>query len=203
MRSIWIRIPDMLLKRLFDIFFSFVGLLLLFPIIIVAWVMASFDTCSNGFFIQKRIGLHGRPFSLLKIKTMRCIDGVETTITSSKDVRITKSGAFLRRSKIDELPQLWNVLIGQMSFVGPRPDVPGYADKLIGKDLIVLSMRPGITGPASLKYRNEEEILSNQDNPEKYNDEVIWPDKVRINRKYIVDYSFKKDLSYIWETIIG
>jgi len=193
----------MLFKRLFDIFFSFVGLILLLPIIVVSWLVASLDTGSNGFFIQKRVGKNGRLFNLVKIKTMNCIEGVETTVTSSKDARITRSGSFLRRSKLDELPQLWNILIGQMSFVGPRPDVPSYADRLTGKDLIVLSVRPGITGPASLKYKNEEEMLSLQAAPEKYNDEVIWPDKVRINRDYIENYSFCKDLYYIWKTILG
>ena len=193
----------MFFKRLFDIVFSFVGLLLLFPIILVSWIAASLDTASNGLFVQKRIGRNGRPFNLLKIKTMKPVKGVETTITSSKDVRITKTGVFLRRSKIDELPQLWNVLIGQMSFVGPRPDVSGYADKLTGKDLSMLAMRPGITGPASLKYKHEEEILAAQKDPKKYNDEVIWPDKVKINLEYINNYSFEKDLYYIWKTIIG
>ena len=129
--------------------------------------------------------------------------GNDTTITSSNDVRITKSGAFFRKTKIDELPQLWNVLIGQMSFVGPRPDVPGYADRLQGKDRRVLSVRPGITGPAQLAYRDEEDILADQNDPVKYNDEVIWPDKVKINLDYVKNYSFFKDLYYIWKTIIG
>ena len=134
---------------------------------------------------------------------MKIVKGVETTVTSSNDARITTTGAFFRKTKIDELPQLWNVLVGEMSFVGPRPDVPGYADRLQGEDRIVLSIRPGITGPAQLAYKNEEEILANQDDAVKYNDEIIWPDKVRINREYIEDYSLVKDFYYIWKTIVG
>jgi lipopolysaccharide/colanic/teichoic acid biosynthesis glycosyltransferase len=161
------------------------------------------ETESNGFFIQKRVGKDGKLFNVIKIKTMKKVDGVNTTITSSNDVRITKSGKFFRDTKIDELPQLWNVLIGDMSFVGPRPDVPGYADKLECDDLIVLTIRPGITGPASLKYKNEEEILSIQDNPKEYNDTVIWPDKVKINKEYIKNWSLKKDIEYIFKTVTG
>ena len=124
-------------------------------------------------------------------------------MTQIGDPRITRLGLFFRKTKIDELPQLWNVLIGQMSFVGPRPDVLGYADRLQGEDRIILSIRPGITGPAQLAYKNEEEVLANQNDPVKYNDEIIWPDKVRINREYIGNYSFFKDFYYIWKTIVG
>jgi lipopolysaccharide/colanic/teichoic acid biosynthesis glycosyltransferase len=134
---------------------------------------------------------------------MKVVVGVEMTVTSSDDVRITTIGGFFRRVKIDELPQLWNVLIGQMSFVGPRPDVAGYADKLKGEDRIILSVKPGITGPAQLAYRDEEKILSNQNNHIKYNDEVIWPDKIKINRMYVENYSFFKDLYYIGKTVVG
>ena len=191
-----------LAKRTLDIFGAALGLVISAPIILIAWIIASIDTRSNGFYCQPRIGRGGRPFEVIKIKTMRPVVGVTTTITTSADARITKSGAFFRKSKIDELPQLWNVLIGQMSFVGPRPDVPGYADKLEGDDRIVLSVRPGITGPASLKYRNEELILSQQSDPTQYNDEVIWPDKVRINRRYVEEYSLLKDFFYLWKTIL-
>ncbi len=124
-------------------------------------------------------------------------------VTTSNDRRITKSGAFFRRTKIDELPQLFNVLIGDMSFVGPRPDVPGYADRLEGEARAILELRPGITGPASLKYKNEEEILAQQKDPKMYNDTVIWPDKVAINLEYIQNWSFKKDMEYIFQTIKG
>ena len=126
-----------------------------------------------------------------------------TTVTISGDSRITVSGTFFRKWKIDELPQLVNILLGQMSFVGPRPDVPGYANKLQGDDRIVLSVRPGITGPAQLTYRNEEDILSDQIDVVRYNDEVIWPDKVKINKDYVKNYSFLKDIYYIWKTIVG
>ncbi len=122
--------------------------------------------------------------------------------TTINDPRVTKIGRFLRKTKLDELPQLWNVLIGDMSLVGPRPDVPGYADKLKGEDRIVLTVRPGITGPASLYFKNEETLLAKQNDPKRYNDEVIWPQKVKINRNYILEYSFKKDLMYIFKTII-
>jgi lipopolysaccharide/colanic/teichoic acid biosynthesis glycosyltransferase len=124
-------------------------------------------------------------------------------VTTAGDSRITVSGRWLRRYKIDELPQLWNVLKGDMSLVGPRPDVEGYADRLEGDERIVLSVRPGITGPASLKYRNEEEILASVDDPVRYNDEVIWPDKVKMNMEYIREWSFGKDIGYIVATVTG
>lgn len=190
-------------KRTFDFIVSFLGLSVTWWIIFIAWVIATIETKSNGFFIQSRVGREGSFFNVIKIKTMKKVDGVDTTITSSNDVRITKSGKFFRDTKIDELPQLWNVLIGDMSFVGPRPDVPGYADKLEGEDRIVLSIRPGITGPASLKYKNEEEILSKQEDPKNYNDNVIWPDKVKINKEYIKNWSLKKDIEYIIKTVTG
>jgi len=190
-------------KRIFDIVLSIVGLIFSWWIILIAWIVATFETKSNGFFIQRRVGKDGKLFNVYKIKTMKKVDGVDTTITSANDVRITKSGKFFRDKKIDELPQLFNVLFGTMSFVGPRPDVEGYADKLTGEDKIVLSVRPGITGPASLKYKNEEEVLSKQVNPKKYNDEVIWPDKVEINKKYIKNWSLKDDIKYIIKTVTG
>lgn len=194
---------DKIVKRLFDIIVSFFGLLATWWLILIAWIIASIETRSNGFFVQKRVGKKGKLFSAIKIKSMKKVEGVDTTITAANDVRITKSGQFFRNTKIDELPQLINVLFGSMSFVGPRPDVEGYADTLHGEDRIVLSIRPGITGPASLKYKDEEEILSKQEDPKKYNDEVIWPDKVRINKEYIENWSFWKDIQYIIKTITG
>jgi lipopolysaccharide/colanic/teichoic acid biosynthesis glycosyltransferase len=194
---------DKTVKRSFDIIFALFGLLFLFPVIFLSYIISSFETSSNGLFIQQRVGKGGRLFNVFKIKTMKIVDGISTVITSSKDVRITKSGFFFRKTKIDELPQLWNVLIGQMSFVGPRPDVPGYADRLQGKDRVILSVRPGITGPAQLAYRGEEDILATQNDPVKYNDEVIWPNKVKINLDYVDKHSFFKDLYYIWKTITG
>jgi lipopolysaccharide/colanic/teichoic acid biosynthesis glycosyltransferase len=196
-------LKDALLKRAFDIVFSFSGIVTTSPIVFLSWLAAAIETRSNGFFIQCRVGMHGKLFNIVKIKTMKKVTSVDTSITTSNDVRITKSGAFYRNTKIDELPQLWNVLIGQMSFVGPRPDVPGYADRLQGEDRVILSVKPGITGPAQLAYKNEEEVLANQDDAVKYNDEIIWPEKVRINRKYIKDYSLFKDVYYIWKTIVG
>ena len=190
-------------KRGFDIVVSFFGLTFSWWLIFIAWIVATFETKSNGFFIQKRVGKDGKIFNVIKIKTMKKVEGVDTTITSSNDIRITKSGKFFRDTKIDELPQLINVLIGDMNFVGPRPDVPGYADKLEGEDRIVLSIRPGITGPASLKYKNEEEILASQNDPKWYNDKIIWPDKVRINKEYIKNWSLKKDIEYIIKTVTG
>jgi len=198
-----LNVKQKFLKRSFDLTLSMIGLLASLPIILIAWFVASVDTQSNGFFVQQRVGKYGALFKIVKLKTMKEIVGINTSITASDDVRITKSGAFFRKTKIDELPQLWNVLIGEMSFVGPRPDVPGYADQLQGDDRIILSLRPGITGPASLKYKNEEAILAQQDNPKKYNDDVIWPDKVKINREYIERYSVTLDFLYIWTTIVG
>ena len=190
-------------KNIFDFIISLFGLLAVWWIILIAWIVATIETKSNGFFIQKRVGKDGKLFNVYKIKTMKKVDGIDTTITSANDARITKSGKFFRDTKIDELPQLFNVLIGNMSFVGPRPDVSGYADKLEGDDRIVLTIRPGITGPASLKYKNEEEILSKKANQKEYNDTVIWPDKVKINKEYIKNWSLKKDIEYIIKTVTG
>ncbi len=194
---------DRIKKRTFDIVLSVVGLVATLPIVIAAWVVASVETRSNGLFVQKRIGRYGCHFKVYKIKTMKADSGDTVMVTTSNDRRITKSGAFFRRTKIDELPQLFNVLIGDMSFVGPRPDVPGYADRLEGEARAILELRPGITGPASLKYKNEEEILAQQKDPKMYNDTVIWPDKVAINLEYIQNWSFKKDMEYIFQTIKG
>ena len=186
-----------------DLVLSIVGIALTWWIMLVAWIVASIETCSNGWYVQQRIGRDGKPFGVYKIKTMRPLDGHATTVTTRNDRRITRSGAWFRRTKIDELPQLINVLIGQMSFVGPRPDVPGFADRLTGEDRLILSIRPGITGPASLKYRDEEAILAEQADSERYNREVIWPDKVAINVDYVKHWSFKKDIQYIMQTVKG
>jgi len=195
-------INQLRIKRFFDLSLSIFGLLMTWWIILIAWIIAAFETKSNGFFLQKRVGRNGKLFNVLKIKTMKKVEEIDTNITSANDMRITKFGKFFRKTKIDELPQLWNVLIGDMSFVGPRPDVPGYADKLEKDDRIILSIRPGITGPASIKYKNEEEILAKQKNPKWYNDNIIWPDKVRINKEYIKNWSLKSDVKYIIRTII-
>lgn len=153
-------------------------------------------------FKQKRVGLNGKLFTMYKFRSMT-VSHSGSSISVAGESRITPLGAKLRRYKLDELPELWNVLIGDMSFVGPRPDVPGYADALQGDDRRVLLLRPGITGPASLKYRDEEELLAKIDDPVKYNDEVIFPDKVRINLYYLDHYSFIKDIQMIVCTILG
>ena len=194
---------DRITKRVFDIALSAIGIALTWWIILFAIVIASIETKSFGLFIQKRVGLRGKLFSVFKIKTMKQISGIETTITTSDDMRITKSGKLFRDTKIDELPQLLNVLLGSMSFVGPRPDVEGYADRLEGEDREILAIRPGITGPASIKYKDEESILAKQAKPKEYNDKVIWVDKVKINREYIRNWSLKNDIKYIIKTITG
>ncbi len=169
----------------------------------LAYFLARLDTGASGFFRQIRVGKDGELFEVVKIRTMRNDLVVNTTVTTSSDPRITGIGKFFRRSKIDELPQLLNVLRGEMSFVGPRPDVPGFADQLTGRDRIILAVRPGITGPATLKFRNEEALLAQQADPEAYNYNVIFPEKVRLNRQYVEQYSFVQDLYYIWRTIIS
>ena len=194
---------DQFIKRVFDLILSLSGIILTWWIMLIAWLVASLETKSNGLFMQKRIGKDAKPFDIFKIKTMRSIEGEKSTVTTSRDVRITKSGKFFRRWKIDELPQLFNVLLGDMSFVGPRPDVPGYADKLEGDDRKILNLRPGITGSATVKYKDEEKILAQQIDPERYNREVIWPDKVKINLVYIQTWSLKKDIIYIIRSITG
>jgi lipopolysaccharide/colanic/teichoic acid biosynthesis glycosyltransferase len=193
---------DKIIKRVFDIVLSIVGIIVTWWIMLIAWIVATIETKSNGLFVQKRIGKDAKEFDVYKIKTMKPSSNT-STVTTANDSRITKSGAFFRRTKIDELPQLFNVLFGSMSFVGPRPDVAGFADELEGDDRIILSIRPGITSPASIKYKNEEEILANVDNPIEYNKNVIWRDKVKINKEYIKNYSLKNDILYIIKTIIG
>lgn len=188
-------------KRSFDLIFAALGLVAGWWLIFLAWIAASIDTRSNGFFVQKRVGRNGKIFCVVKIKTMRPVATFDTTVTRRGDPRITPLGAFFRRTKIDELPQLWNVLLGDMSFVGPRPDVPGFADTLQGEERSLLSIRPGITSPATLKYRNEEELLAAQDDPEAYNRDVIWPDKVQINLDYIRNWSLGSDIQYIFDTV--
>lgn len=189
-------------KRAFDITLAAIGLLAAAPFIALGWLAAAIETRRNGFFTQERVGRHGRIFRIVKLRTMRDDACALGTVTAADDPRITRTGAVLRRTKVDELPQLWNVLVGDMSFVGPRPDVPGYADRLEGEDRIILSVRPGITGPATVKYRNEEELLSRQPDAQRYNREVIWPDKVRINKEYVRTRSFRNDLKYLFRTVI-
>ena len=191
------------IKRSFDILFSAVGLVVLGWLIVPAIIGARIDTEQSGIFRQRRVGLNGRLFNIMKIRTMRDSNRISTVVTTADDPRITRFGRVLRRTKLDELPQLFNILRGDMSFVGPRPDVPEYMDRLTGDDRLILSVRPGITGPATIKYRNDEQLLAGQQNPLRYNDEVIFPDKVRINSRYVENYSFSTDLRYIWVTLFS
>ena len=188
-------------KYIFDRFFGLTGTLISLPLIGVISLVILVRSGPPVFFRQKRAGKDSRIFTLYKFRTMQLNDG-KNTVTARNDSRITREGAFLRKWKMDELPELFNVLIGDMSFVGPRPDIPEYAENLEGEDRKILSLRPGITGPATLKYIDEEEILANVPDPIEYNDRVIYPDKVRINLKYADRYSLPEDLKMIYYTII-
>jgi len=190
------------IKRGFDLFFSLTGLIVVGWLILICWLLASVDTRKNGIFTQERIGKNGRLFKIMKIRTMRPRPGITTVVTSRDDPRITMLGSMLRRFKLDELPQLVNVLLGEMSFVGPRPDVASFADSLTGDDRIILTVRPGITGPATLAFRNEEELLTQSDDPELFNRNVIYPEKIRLNRQYVEEYSLVKDVLYIIATLL-
>ena len=206
----------MILKFLFDRIISFLGLLFLWPILIVIAILVVLKLPGGPvFFSQQRVGKDGKPFIIRKFRTMSINHG-GSSVSMAGEARITPFGAKLRRFKLDELPELWNVLIGDMSFVGPRPDVPGYADQLQGQDRLVLKLRPGITGPATLKYRNEEELIAQYVAEHKgfngmtdeqlalyYNDTIIYPDKVRINLYYLQHYSFWMDLKMIVATVLG
>lgn len=194
---------QLIIKRIIDLICSALLLLLAFTVIILLYILVIFNSKQSGFYKSTRIGKHGRPFIMWKIRTMENIEWLDTTVTTSKDPRITAFGRFLRRTKLDELPQLWNVLKGDMSLVGPRPDVSGFADKLQGEDRKVLTIRPGITGLATLAFRNEEKLLAKQKNPERYNRKVIWPEKVRINKLYIDKYSLLLDFKILFKTIFG
>jgi len=192
----------MILKWFFDRIMALIGLLFLWPILLVVAILIKVKMPGPVFFVQQRVGQNGKLFACHKFRSMTVGHG-GSSVSVAGENRITPLGAKLRHYKLDELPELWDVMIGNMSFVGPRPDVPGYADKLVGEDRIVLSLRPGITGPATLKYRNEEDLLAMVDDPIKYNDEVIYPDKVRINRYYAEHYSFIKDIQMIFCTVLG
>jgi len=189
------------MKRLFDFITSLIGLMVLFPIFIIVSLLVKISSGGPVFFVQKRIGKNGKIFQMIKFRSMIVIQNFNSTISVKGDVRITKIGAFLRKFKLDELPELWNVLKGDMSLVGPRPDVCGYADDLIGEDRKILELRPGITGIASLKYYDEEDVLATQDNPLKFNDEVIYPDKVKLNLDYYYNNNLWIDIKIIFATI--
>lgn len=192
-----------MLKWIFDRTVSLFGLLVLWPVLLVVALLVRIKMPGGPvIFTQKRVGRNGRLFTMYKFRSMTVSHG-GSSVSVAGESRITSLGAKLRRYKLDELPELWNVLKGDMSFVGPRPDVPGYADRLSGEARDVLRLRPGITGPASLKYRDEEELLASVDDPVRYNDEVIYPDKVRINLYYLHNYSFAKDIRMIFCTVLG
>lgn len=228
----------MVIKYIFDRLVALIGLLVLWPVLLIVAILIKVKMPGGpAFFVQKRVGRGGKLFPCHKFRTMKPVknnEGAEgkkgdtgwSTVSVAGDSRITPFGATLRHYKLDELPGLWDVLIGNMSFVGPRPDVPGYADQLQGDDRRVLKLRPGITGPATLKYRLEDEYLSNarelvknlnvnlndnvdfdkmtdQELAEWYNDNVIYPDKVRLNLYYLDHYSFVKDIQMIICTVLG
>ena len=193
----------MIIKYIFDRIVSFIGLLCLWPVLIVVTILIKIKMPGGpALFTQKRVGRHGKLFTMHKFRSMT-VSHSGSSVSVAGEARITPLGAKLRKYKLDELPELWDVFIGNMSFVGPRPDVPGYADQLKGDDRRVLELRPGITGPASLKYRDEEELLAKVENPIDYNDTVIYPDKVRINLYYLDHYSFIKDIQMILCTVLG
>jgi lipopolysaccharide/colanic/teichoic acid biosynthesis glycosyltransferase len=192
----------MILKYLFDRFFALLGIVILSPVMLVVAVLVRVKIGKPVLFRQERVGKDGKLFTIWKFRTMED-ENEGPSVCVAGDERILPLGVKLRRYKLDELPQFWNVLKGDMSFVGPRPDVSGYADKLEGDDREVLQLRPGITGPATLKYRDEEELLATVDNPQEYNDTVIFPDKVRINRYYLHHYSFWTDIKILFATVLG
>lgn len=193
----------MLIKRAFDIIASFIGLLVLLPLFLTIAILIKINMSEGPvIFTQQRIGRFGKLFTIVKFRTM-IFNNAGYNFTLKGEDRITPLGSMLRKYNLDELPELWNVLTGDMSFVGPRPDVPGYADLLQAEERRILLLRPGITGPATLKYRNEEEILAKKPNPRKYNDEVLFPDKVRINLNYLKHQSFLIDLKIIVYTLFG
>lgn len=206
----------MWLKFLFDRIVAFIGLTVIWPVLLIVAILVKIKMPGGpAFFVQKRVGKGGKLFKCHKFRTMT-VKHNGSTVSVAGDSRITPFGAELRHWKLDELPGLWDVLIGNMSFVGPRPDVPGYADKLVGEDRDVLKLRPGITGPATLKYRLEDEMISEyvakkqaagdirpmQEIAVEYNDNVIYPDKVRLNCYYYRHYSFIKDIQMILCTVL-
>ena len=189
------------MKFFFDRIFSLFGLLVLAPVLFVVAVLIKIRMPGGpAIFRQRRVGRNGKLFTMYKFRSMT-VSHSGSSVSVAGESRITPLGAKLRKYKLDELPELWNVLKGDMSFVGPRPDVPGYADRLQGEDRLILKLRPGITGPASLKYANEEELLAQVADPRRYNDEVIFPDKVRINLDYYYNRTFCGDIRLIFQTI--
>lgn len=186
-------------KRFFDILLCLILIpLLIIPILVIV-LISTLDTNMWGIFTQNRVGKNARLFKIYKVRTLKN----EPHKLGHLDKSATKFGKWLRKYKLDELPQLFNVIKGDMSFVGPRPDIKGFADELEGEDRIILTIRPGVTGPATIKYREEEALLALQDDPEKYNRTIIWKDKVEINKKYIENWSFYLDLKFIIKSIFN
>lgn len=190
-----------MVKCFFDRTLSLVLLMALMPILLLVAIIILLASGAPVFYIQERIGQNAKPFKLIKFRTMKGEE--ESPVAAAELNRITRVGRWLRRTKIDELPELLNIFVGDMSFVGPRPDVAGYADKLEGDDRRLLTMKPGLTGVASLKYRNEEDLLAAQPNPQEYNDKVIWPDKVRLNLLYMERQSLWLDVKVLICTALG
>ena len=194
----------MVFKYIFDRIFAFLGLIILSPVIFVIFILHKIRMPRGRFvYKQVRVGKNAKLFKIYKIRTMADDSEADCTVTTADDSRITRFGHWLRETKVDTFLELINILIGDMSFVGPRPDVPGYADRLEGDDRVILKMRPGLTGPASIKYRHEDKILAQQNDPKRYNDEVIWPDKVKINKEYYENWSVWRDITILWKTVFG
>ena len=189
-----------MVKRIFDIIASIFGLIIFSPLLLVVALLIKLLTQGPVLFCQERVGRHGRIFVIYKFRTM-IVDHGGNTISVKGESRISPLGSKLRKYKLDEFPELWNVLKGDMSFVGPRPDVPEYINRLVSEERLILELRPGITSPASMKYTNEEELVASDEDPQKFYNEVIWPDKVRMNLKYCRDRSFFGDLIIILRTI--
>ena len=190
-----------MIKIIFDLFFSIFGLIIFTPIFLLVSILIKLDSKGPVLFFQNRVGQDANIFQIIKFRTMNINQNSNLNISISGDKRITSIGKLLRKYKIDELPELINILRGEMSFVGPRPDVPGYADKLLGDDRKILKLKPGITSLASLKYSNEEQLLSMQKNPKYFNDNIIFPDKVRMNLKYYKNNNIWLDIKIIFATV--
>lgn len=188
-------------KRVLDLLVAVPGTVVSAPIVLALVAVATVDCRRFGIFTQQRVGRNGAPVHVRKIRTMRPGHPTATTVTVRDDARITRSGRWMRRWKLDELPQLWSVVAGRMSLVGPRPDVSGYADRLAGGDRVVLDLLPGVTGPATLVFRDEEALLADVDDPITYNDRVIWPAKVAINRAYANHATLADDLPLLIMTL--
>jgi lipopolysaccharide/colanic/teichoic acid biosynthesis glycosyltransferase len=186
-------------KRYFDFLLALVLFVVFSPILIFLVLISTIDTKQWGVFSQLRVGQEGKLFRIFKLRTLKN----EKHYLGNLDKSATTIGRYLRRSKLDELPQLYNVLIGDMSFVGPRPDLEGFADVLEGGDRIILMVKPGVTGPATLKYKDEERVLERQKDPDDYNRTIIWVDKVKINKKYVQNYSFYLDLAFILKSTLN